>query len=416
MYKARYLQMSVMQPNGNTMNQLKKITFKGYKSFYDETTVELGNLNILIGANQSGKSNFLDLLEFLSEAANKELANAVARRGGIDDLLNWGINADNFHIKMWLDLRETLNSKFGSTHTRDPEFVFSLRLSKVRHSYEIREEILQNEPSFYLNADSNKWEIVDDKGVDNGSATRTNKSELAISTLDVRYYQVSFVKDYLSNVLVYDVFDTMRGSDIRQSVIVGKHFSETFPTQLMKGGGNLSNVLHTLQNGSDYQADLEEYEFTLKRAFPTFEGLKFPSAGEHGKIIASWKDSRYEKYIPLSSLSDGTLRFMCLLAVLYDPNPPSLICIDEPEVGLHPDMLRLLAAVIHETAQRTQVIISTHSPDLLTYLKSPESVLICESENGKSRITKPKPEELTVFLEEYTMGELWKSGTIGGRP
>jgi predicted ATPase len=405
-----------MQPNGNTMNQLKKITFKGYKSFYDETTVELGNLNILIGANQSGKSNFLDLLELLSEAANIELEKSIQRRGGIDGLLNWGGEEDNFHIKMWLDLRETLNSKFGSTHTRDPEFVFSLRLSKVRHSYEIREETLQNKPDFSLNAGPATWKIALDKEFDPDKGTRTNKNELIIALNPHQHVETLFVQDYLSNLFVYDVFDTTSKSDIRQAAIVGASFSETSPTRLMKGGGNLSNVLHTMQNDSRYQSDLEEYEFTLKRAFPTFEGLKFPAVGGHGKIIANWKDSRYPNFVPLSSLSDGTLRFMCLLAVLYDPNPPSLICIDEPEVGLHPDMLRLLAAVIRRASERTQVIISTHSSDLLTYLESPDSIIVCENENGRSSLKQLNGEDLKSWLDFYTMGELWKSGEVGGRP
>ena len=116
-----------------------------------------------------------------------------------------------------------------------------------------------------------------------------------------------------------------------------------------------------------------------------------------------------------NQLSDGTLRLLFIIAVLKNPNPPPLICIDEPELSMHPDWLHLLAELMQQASERTQLIVATHSPELISMLE-PEEVLIVEKKDGESCFRRLERENLASWLKRYTLGELWTKGHIGGRP
>ena len=119
--------------------------------------------------------------------------------------------------------------------------------------------------------------------------------------------------------------------------------------------------------------------------------------------------------IPATRLSDGTLRYLCLLALLCDPDPPPLLCIEEPELGLHPDILPRLADLLIEASQRTQIIVTTHSDILVDAMTEiPESVVVCEKKEGKTSMVRLNKEELAVWFDHYRLGQLWTRGEIGG--
>jgi predicted ATPase len=121
---------------------------------------------------------------------------------------------------------------------------------------------------------------------------------------------------------------------------------------------------------------------------------------------------------PANMMSDGTLTFLCLLAVLHDPEPPSLVCIDEPEVGLHPSLIYLLGDLLRDASERTQVIVATHSPRLISAMRA-EDVVVVESIDGAShfkRFSSDELESLRSWLKDFSLGELWEQGEIGGRP
>ncbi len=374
------------------MNKLSTLTFKGYKSFYDETTLELGNLNVLIGANQSGKSNVLDLFELLRQASERNLQTAIRERGGIDNVLPWDSEKE-LSIRLMLD-GETDNLKGIS---------YDLSIVNEFHNAKVQRETF----------DGLEW---------HGDSTMLNRNELMLfhfnhftSSDREKRERCSILKSFLRSISVHYHFNTTQKAPMRDADFIGTQISGLPPTRLSANGDNLTSVLYLISHDPKYRETLEEYEFTLRQAFPTFRHLTFPPISQ-GKTIVSWVDTRTARAIPASFLSDGTLRLMCLLAALYDPNPPALLCIDEPEVGLHPDMLRLLAAVIQKASERMQIVISTHSADLLSFLDSPDKVIICESENGRSKLVHKTKEELARWLEVYSLGELWKSGEIGGRP
>ncbi|HQX54044.1 MAG TPA: AAA family ATPase, partial [Planctomycetaceae bacterium] len=120
--------------------------------------------------------------------------------------------------------------------------------------------------------------------------------------------------------------------------------------------------------------------------------------------------------IPATRLSDGTLRYLCLLAILCDPTPPPLICIEEPELGLHPDILPNLADLLIAASERTQLVITTHSDILVDAMtERPDAVVVCEKHDGKTEMNRLSPEALAVWLEKYRLGQLWIDGQLGGK-
>ncbi len=127
------------------------------------------------------------------------------------------------------------------------------------------------------------------------------------------------------------------------------------------------------------------------------------------------RDKKFNRSIPATRLSDGTLRYLCLLTLLCHPSPPPLICIEEPELGLHPDILSTVAELLIAASTRTQIIVTTHSDALVSGLSEvPESVLVCEQNNTGSHLRRLEPQQLKKWLEKYTLGDLWRMGHIGG--
>lgn len=119
--------------------------------------------------------------------------------------------------------------------------------------------------------------------------------------------------------------------------------------------------------------------------------------------------------IPATRLSDGTLRYLCLLAILCNPEPQPLICLEEPELGLHPDLLSGIVEMIRECSERTQLIVTTHSETIVdAFSDDPESVLVCEKEDGITTMKRLSSEDLAVWLKDYSLGQLWSRGQIGG--
>jgi len=149
----------------------------------------------------------------------------------------------------------------------------------------------------------------------------------------------------------------------------------------------------------------------LQLLYPRFDDFGVKVEGGTVQIFLSEK----EYYMPATRLSDGTLRYISLLAMLYSPYKPSLLCIEEPELGLHPDILPAIAEMLKEVSSQTQIVVTTHSNIIIDALTaSPEDVIVCENEDGYTTMQRLKESELKKWLERYTLGELWSKGEIGG--
>lgn len=185
--------------------------------------------------------------------------------------------------------------------------------------------------------------------------------------------------------------------------------------RLFPDGSNVASVLHAIQN--QFPAIWDEICETLTNVYEDFRYVSFPAEGGDGKILLRWWEHPFEKEYGFSAdlLSDGTLRLLSLLAILKTPDPPPLICIDEPEVGLHPDWIRLVAELLESAATRTQIIVATHSPQLVSHVK-PNHVVVIEKEDGATTVSRLTEEELAGWLDKFRLGDLWLAGHIGGRP
>ena len=152
----------------------------------------------------------------------------------------------------------------------------------------------------------------------------------------------------------------------------------------------------------------------LKYLAEFYEGVDdFDISVEGGTVQFFLQEGDYT--IPATRLSDGTIRYICMLAILCHPDPPPLICIEEPELGLHPDILPTLATLIKDASERCQLIVTTHSDALIDELTDiPDSVLVCEKESGVTSVRRLDSSQLQEWLEKYTLGELWRKGEIGG--
>ena len=145
-----------------------------------------------------------------------------------------------------------------------------------------------------------------------------------------------------------------------------------------------------------------------------YDGLSdFEVIVEGGNVQVFFTEGDFS--IPATRLSDGTLRYLCLLAILCDPEPPPLICIEEPELGLHPDILPKLADLLVAASERTQIIVTTHSDILVDAMTDhPEDIVVCEKHDGRSEMHRLKKEGLVTWLDKYRLGQLWTTGQIGG--
>jgi len=182
------------------------------------------------------------------------------------------------------------------------------------------------------------------------------------------------------------------------------------PLRLATDGSNLISVLNALNSEAQYEAINDRLNHLMRSVFHDFKKFDVRAVGG-GNISLAYRSTLLPIAIPSSLMSDGQLRFLGVMAVLLLPEPPNLIMIDEPEIGMHPKMIDVFAEVLQETAQCTQVIITTHSPQLLDSLPA-DCILVAERIDNQSTLTHPNQERLAMWLEDYSLGYLWTQTTL----
>jgi predicted ATPase len=377
---------------------IKRLRMKNLLSFRD-TTVELGPLNVLIGANGSGKSNLIEVIGLL-QAAPENLQRAVVAGGG---------------ARMWISLAEGA----GQVATIEADFAVedaSGGLDGGDVSYELSFTALSDA----LSVVSENLVNSADKAVlftrsggaiyirgDEGRPAPPAESVFALYR-DPREQRVTPVGRTLARIAIYREFlTTGRYAQSRYGIVPSS--VPVRGTFLQEGGDNLALVLHQM----DFRGLQDRISRYLKRLSERFEGVKV----RVGQVAQTYlQETGLLEPLPAIRMSDGTLKFLCLLAVLLDLDLPELLCLEEPEVGLHPDAVRIVADLLVEASKRTQLIVTTHSEALVDALSDqPEAVLVCERDfdNG-TQFRRLNSERLSVWLERYTLGQLWRKGEIGG--
>lgn len=350
---------------------IKSIAISGFKSFKELKELELGNLNVIVGANGTGKSNFIEVFHVIS---------AMLKNGGLREYV--GGTADTFFFG-------------GQKRTKQIQVRLNLGVS----GYEFA--LTPTFDGFLMLQDEKVYQFGDESAVlpltSQGFVSELYK-ETTSETLRQTY-------DALKNCRVYHFHDTSKLAEVR------RYCDVAHDTYLKYDGGNIAAFLYKLQRRyPDCYADIRN---TVRLAVPFFDDFILePTEKEYIRLC--WSQIGLEGF-PMRpyQFSDGTLRFICLTTALLQPNLPSTIIIDEPELGLHPEAIYLLAEMLIMASKRTQLIVATQSPQLLDNFCI-DDIIVSKRDHGETTFERLKENDYNVWLEDFSVGELWTHDIIHG--
>jgi len=381
------------------MSKLENISIKGFRRL-EHTELEMRDLIVMIGANGSGKTSFLDVLSILAASARGNLHDTLQIKGGLNEILTRG-KARELEIKISMKVPEAQSLKY------------SLMLSPKGLSYEIKDETLTQqrnpnlpEPFKYIESHG-----LDIKYTQEGSGLLRpnwdhNPLETSLSQVPKMYQEPENLRKSLASCTYYGSLDVSEKSPIRlpQAMRPAKLPGAT--------GEDLVSCLYYLRETNRDRFELVEN--TISAAFPDFERLNFPPVAA-GTISMTWTDKNFSEDIYIHELSEGTLRFLWLITLLQSQSLTTITLLDEPEVSLHPDLLRHLVYFMREASKHTQIIVATHSDRLIGFL-DPREILICDIEEGSAQMTWGDTFNLDKWLQDYSLDQIWAMNLIGGRP
>ena len=374
------------RPPVRSMSALDYITIEGFRSVKRIERLPLGPINVLIGPNGAGKSNFIGAFSFLGEIRAGRLKEYVVRSGGADRILHFGAKATP---------KLRIHVSFGGEVTR---YEITLTAPDADGLLPVREECVEHR---------------DGRPLTMGSLGGGYGSEAWISQpITHRHDQelVDRVREYLDDWRIYHFHDTGATSPLKKTAEVNDN------RFLRHDGANLAAFLYYLSRKHADSYNL--IRRTVQLVAPFFDDFRLePLALNEETIRLEWRHRASDAYFAASSLSDGSLRFIALATVLLQPASlrPSVILLDEPELGLHPAAITILAALVKKVSVETQVVLATQSPLLLDHFQ-PEDVLVAERAGGQTRFTRLDGAELETWLEDYSLGQLWEKNQFGGRP
>jgi predicted ATPase len=362
------------------MRVLEQLKIKNFKSIRDQT-LRLGPLNVFIGGNGSGKSNLIGVFHFLNRVVAGDLQNYTGETGGADSILHFGRKqSPSLSVELEFAQGNLANGyAFQLRPTVEDRFIFS------SESFWFHDRQYRNPLSNYLGSGH--------------SESLVQKSTERIA---------GYVRHDLDSYRIYHFHDTSPSAKVKQTGDIDDN------RRLNTDAGNLAAFLYRLQQ--KHASHFQNIEDTIRQIAPFFEGFRLePSRLNPDKIRLEWREIGSETYFNAHALSDGTLRFMCLATLLLQPTMPTVILLDEPELGLHPAAIGLLAALLESTSQKTQILVATQSVTLINQF-TPEFVWVVERENRASVFKRLESADMSAWLENYSLGELWEKNILGGRP
>lgn len=372
---------------------LDKIQLSGFKSI-KEMELELHSLNVLIGANGAGKSNLISFFKMFNYLMSNNLQQYIATSGFADMMLYYG-------AKRTPQISATLNF---STHAG--KNVYHMRLVNAAQDT----LIFADEAISFSRNDVDGYAPLISLGAGHRESKLLDNEQLG--THDQRFNQrtANVIKSIMQRWKEYHFHDTSNEAKIKKSAYINdNHY-------LRDDAGNLPAFLYQMKqkNETHYKRIVN----TIQAVTPFFgDFVLSPSALNPDYIILNWRDRGADPDIVFGphQLSDGTIRLISLITLLLQPNLPELIVIDEPELGLHPYAISILAALLKSVSQKTQIIVSTQSVALVDQL-DPEHLVVVDRNDNQSIFKRVNKIELESWLEEYSLGELWEKNVLGGRP
>jgi predicted ATPase len=375
------------------MPTLDRIQIEGFKSIR-KTDLNLGPVNVLIGANGAGKSNFISAFMLLQRMVAGQLQRHVMEAGGADSLL-----------------------LFGSKRTS----ALSLRLHFAPDDFSYRATLAPSSDDLLFFAQEEwgrtpeEWGIViphsSEKPVKE-SALLGDLWAIGSGTFQTEGADESPLRREIRELLrggrVYHFHDTSSAAKVKLTGDIGDNEA------LRSDASNLAAFLFLLK--AKHPDSYRRIVSTIRLAAPFFDDFRLrPSPFNEQKIQLEWSEKNSDAYFNAHALSDGTLRFICLTTLLLQPELPPLIIIDEPELGLHPYAIQLFAGLVRSASHKAQVILSTQSVTLVNQF-TPEELIVVDRKDGASEFRRLSPKDLESWLESYSLGELWEKNVLGGRP
>ncbi len=368
------------------MPELNTISIKGFKSIASIEKLKLGAINVVIGPNGSGKSNFIGVFSFLHAIREGHLQDYVIKAGGADKVLHFGAKVTK-QLQIRISFQDETNQ-------------YEINLEPTNAD----ELVPQTECAYFWN----KLKFPDSPPF-REDLPRVGK-EAGISAPKHTRVASYYVRGQLDRWRLYHFHDTSSTSPMKMTADVNdNHY-------LRPDGSNLAAFLYYLRE--KYETSYNLIRRTVQRVAPFFDDFQLePQKLNPEKIRLEWRHKGSNAYFDAPALSDGTLRFIALATLFLQPKSyqPSVILVDEPELGLHPYAITLLASLIKQASVSTQVIISTQSPFLLDHFQ-PEDVLVADRVGGGTQFTRLDPAKLVTWLQDYSLGQLWEKNELGGRP
>ena len=373
----------------------------GFRHLRD-LNLPLAPLNVLIGANGVGKTSVLEVMSLLAASADGRLQDTLTAAGGLVGVTT-------------LDRREPMKLQLTMPVENQEPIEYELSLGTSGLGYAIPQERLTQrrhtqgkEPSFKfidsLGSDIRYFESHARKLVRPNWVHKPLETSLA--QVPKMFREPENFREVLASSSLYHALDVSPNAPVRKA--------QSMRPALLPGqdGEDLVSCLYFLRESA--RDRFEAVEDALRVAFPNFERMDFPPVAA-GSLTMAWKERHYTQPLYAHQLSEGTLRFLWLATLLQSPGLPTVTLIDEPEVSLHPEMLRLLSGLFREAATRTQLVVATHSERLVRFL-DPSELMVCDlDETGGTAVVRANDLDLDAWLDEYSHDQLWGLGRLGGR-
>lgn len=407
---------------------IKNIKLEQFFSFGKVIECDLNkDVNILIGINGSGKSNFLKAIRLLYEGIiGKDGFEFIFQKewSGFDSICNFSNErADGIKLTYEFDKDSLYKSVNGKGYKFKSNPIYEITINRSGSGgYFLSEIIYNKEPEKKGKAPFTYLEMRNGKG--RISTREKNKvglqyfpeketdipfksEELILRQISdpARYYPLFTLKAAIEQIVVYSNFDTTLNSPIRQLS------SFSIERKLTQNGSNLVQILQRIKN--HHSMSYDKIEGLLQSINPNFKDISFDFIGSKSLLVL--REKNLTRSVPVEHISDGTLRYLLLISILYNPERGSLICIDEPETGLHPDMINTVSQAIKYASQNgSQLIIATHSPILLNQFDLDDIWIFEKNKDNETEILSTSEEEFSEWNNNYLAGQLWMSGKIGG--
>jgi predicted ATPase len=395
------------------MNKMiKSVKLTNFLSFgADVERIELKPLNVIIGRNGSGKTNLLEAVDLLRSAPSS-MTTAIRGGGGVADWLYKSAKRQPAEMEFVLENRARASKDMF------PDIRYQLKFADESQRFTILDERIASTKSkpghdgvFVFYDYRNGHPILNVESGDKDFIRNLSREEVSPEQSILRqrhdpdsYPEITSLANELTKIKIYREWSLGREIPIRESVNV-----DTANDFMAEDCLNLPLMVNQLE----FLGSKPELLDKLKLFYNDVEDCTVALHGGTAQLF--FRESGLIGQIPAKRLSDGTLRYLFLLCILLHPTPPPVICIDEPELGLHPDILPTVGRLLIEASERCQLIITTHSPSLIDSLSEmPECVLVAEKDNAKTAISRLDKDMLAPWLKKYRLGDLWTRGDIGG--